>query len=154
MIKSSYDFFIFVCGPFIQKGIHPCYSIHKKGDKGWSSTSSSSCSSQSLWSRSSVCSGQRSVIPSARSTARCEKWAERTKETVSIDTASFVFKVEPAHAQMRSVNWNIPHRGDFPTLIVNNLVNDKVLRGIEFLDKIRILGASLRVVLSHKEIFT
>src|SRR5690348_16016520 len=74
-----------------------------------------------------------------------------TKEVVSIDTASFVLYVETAHAQTRIMNRNIPHQGDFPTLIVNNLVNEKALRGIEFLDKIRILGASLRVVLSHEK---
>jgi hypothetical protein len=34
---------------------------------------------------------------------------------------------------------NIPLLGDFPTLIVNNLVNDSLGWGIEFLTKIRIL---------------
>ena len=47
---------------------------------------------------------------------------------------------------------NIPHTGDFPTLNVNNLVNVNVSGGIEFLDKIRILGADLRVVLRHQHL--
>jgi hypothetical protein len=46
----------------------------------------------------------------------------------------------------------IPHTGDFPTLIVNNLVNVTPFQGIEFLDKIRILGTDLRVVLRQKKL--
>jgi hypothetical protein len=48
------------------------------------------------------------------------------------------------------MNTNIPRTGDFPTLIVNNLVNVTLSQGIEFLAKIRILGTDLRVVLRRK----
>ena len=59
---------------------------------------------------------------------------------------------ERSYPQTKFINPNIPHTGDFPTLIVNNLVNVTLSQGIEFLAKIRILGTDLRAVLRHQNL--